>query len=232
MLNAKLSKCEFWLREVMFLGHVASTEGIRVDLKKIKAILEWKRPRNGIIGDLWRVLVNHSSFNGIADDQQASFEKLLSVLSQAPILIQLDSRKRYAVFSDASHICLGCVLIWKGKVMAYASRQLNQHKGNYPTHDLELVAVVFALKIWRHYLYDEKCKELSLRQRRWIELLTDYDCTIEYHPNKANVVADALSWRLMAELRVILAQLSLFEDDRLLEELQVKPTWIDDIIVK
>ena len=95
-----------------------------------------------------------------------------------------------------------------GRVIAYASRQLKKHEQNYPTHDLELAAVVFALKIWRHYLYGVHChiftdhkslqyiftqKELNLRQRRWLELIKDYDCTIEYHPGKANVVADALS---------------------------------------
>ncbi|GKC65207.1 putative reverse transcriptase domain-containing protein [Tanacetum coccineum] len=94
------------------------------------------------------------------------------------------------------------------KVNAYASRQLKIHKKNYTTHDLELGAVVFALKIWRHYLYGTKCvvftdhkslqhildqKDLNMRQHRWIELLSDYDCEIRYHPGKANVVADALS---------------------------------------
>ncbi len=95
-------------------------------------------------------------------------------------------------------------------MIAYASRQLRPHKLNYPTHDLELTAVIFALKTWRHYLYGETCqifidhkslkylltqKELNLRQRKWIELLKDYDYTIEYHPGKANVVADALSYK-------------------------------------
>ncbi|KAL0290647.1 UNVERIFIED_CONTAM: hypothetical protein Sangu_2564900 [Sesamum angustifolium] len=95
-----------------------------------------------------------------------------------------------------------------GKVIAYASRQLRTHELNYPTHDLELAAIVHALKIWRHYLYGEKFqiftdhkslkyiltqKELNLRQRRWIEPVKDYDCTIDYHSGKANVVAYALS---------------------------------------
>ena len=114
------------------------------------------------------------------------------------------------VYSDASRNGLGCVLMQQGKVIAYASRQLRPHELNYPTHNLELAAVIFALKICRHYLYGEKCqiftdhkslkyilsqKELNLRQRRWIELLKDYDFTIEYHPWKANVVADALSMK-------------------------------------
>ena len=95
----------------------------------------------------------------------------------------------------------------KGKVVAYASRKLKPHENNYPTHDLELAAIVFSLKIWRHYLYGEKCiytnhrslkylpsqRELNLRQRKWMELIKDYDCVIDYHPRKANVVADALS---------------------------------------
>ena len=94
------------------------------------------------------------------------------------------------------------------KVVAYASRQLKIHEKNYPTHDLELAAVVFALKIWRHYLYGARCQiftdhkslkyiftqiELNMRQRRWLELVKDYDCEILYHPGKANCVADALS---------------------------------------
>ena len=100
------------------------------------------------------------------------------------------------------------MLMQEGKVIAYASRQLKKHELNYPTHDLELAAVVFALKLWRHYLYSEKCqifsdhkslkylptqKDLNLRQRKWVELLKDYDLVIDYHPGKANVVADALS---------------------------------------
>ncbi|KAJ0574580.1 putative nucleotidyltransferase, Ribonuclease H [Helianthus annuus] len=112
------------------------------------------------------------------------------------------------VYIDASHQGLGCVLMQRGKVVAYASRQLKQHENNYPTHDLELAAVVFALKIWRHYLYGVKCtiysdhkslkyffeqKDLNMRQRRWLELIKDYDCDIDYHPRKANVVADAPS---------------------------------------
>ncbi|GJS62193.1 putative reverse transcriptase domain-containing protein [Tanacetum coccineum] len=103
---------------------------------------------------------------------------------------------------------LGAVLMQREKVIAYASRQLKPNEENYTTHDLELGAVVFALKIWRHYLYGTKCtvftdhkslqhildqKELNMRQRRWLELLADYDCEIRYHPGKANVVADALS---------------------------------------
>ncbi|GJU55310.1 putative reverse transcriptase domain-containing protein [Tanacetum coccineum] len=124
------------------------------------------------------------------------------------VIALLDGPKDFVVYCDAYGIGLGCVLMQRGKVIAYASRQLKIHEKNYTTHDLELGAVVFALKIWRHYLYGTKSviytyhkspqlifsqKELNMRQRRWIELFSDYDCEIRYHPGKANVVADALS---------------------------------------
>ncbi|XP_063948101.1 uncharacterized protein LOC135152195 [Daucus carota subsp. sativus] len=110
-----------------------------------------------------------------------------------------------------------------GKVIAYASRQLKPHEQRYPTHDLELVAIVFALKVWRHYLYGEKCeiftdhkslkyiftqKELNMRQRRWLELIKDYGCTISYHPGKANVVADALSRKERLNMLTMAQELS------------------------
>ena len=112
------------------------------------------------------------------------------------------------IYSDASGVGLGCVLMQRDKVIAYGSRQLKPNELNYPTHDLELAAVIHALKILRHYLYRSSCKvmtdhkslkyiftqkELNMRQRRWLELLKDYDLEIVYHPGKANVVADALS---------------------------------------
>ncbi|KAD5802806.1 hypothetical protein E3N88_14166 [Mikania micrantha] len=140
--------------------------------------------------------------------QVQAFEELKKRLTEAPILTLPDGNEDMVVYSDASYLGLGCVLMQRGKVIAYASRQLKTHEANYPTHDLELAAVVFALKIWRHYLYGVKCtiytdhkslkyffeqKDLNMRQRRWLELLKDYDCEILYHPGKANVVADALS---------------------------------------
>uniref|UniRef100_A0A2N9EPZ7 Reverse transcriptase RNase H-like domain-containing protein n=1 Tax=Fagus sylvatica TaxID=28930 RepID=A0A2N9EPZ7_FAGSY len=146
-----------------------------------------------------------------------------------------------------------------GRVVAYASRQLKQYEKNYPTHDLELAAVVFALKIWRHYLYGERCeiytdhkslkylftqKELNLRQRRWLELVKDYDCTINYHPGKANVVADALSRKSMSTLaHLITTQVHILQDlesmdievrmgtsDALLAQLNLRPTLLERII--
>ena len=136
------------------------------------------------------------------------------------------------MYSDASHKGLGCVLMQHGKVIAYASRQLKDYEKRYPTHDLELAAVVFALKIWRHYLYGEKCeiytdhkslkyiftqKELNMRQRRWLELIKDYDCEILYHPGKANVVADALSRKGREKLFQLTTQEELIRDMEKLE---------------
>ena len=131
------------------------------------------------------------------------------------------------IFGDASLNGLGCVLMQEGKVVTYVLRQLKLHEKNYPTHDFELAAIVFALKIWRHYLYGEKCfiytdhkslkyfpslRELNLRQRRWMKLIKDYDYVIDYHPGKANVVADALSRKSMQTLRALNAHLSLTDD--------------------
>ncbi|GKC62051.1 putative reverse transcriptase domain-containing protein, partial [Tanacetum coccineum] len=129
-------------------------------------------------------------------------------LCSAPILALLEGSEDFIVYCDASIKGLGAVLMQREKVIAYASCQLKIHKKNFTTHDLELGAVLFSLKHWRHYLYGIKCtmftdhkslqhilnhKDLNMRQRRWLELLSDYDCEIHYHPRKANVVADALS---------------------------------------
>jgi hypothetical protein len=129
-------------------------------------------------------------------------------LTTAPVLAQPDIEKPFDVYCDASGSGLGCVLMQEELVIAYASRQLRRHEEHYPTHDLELAAVVHALQIWRHYLLENIChiytdhkilkyiftqSELNLRQRRWLELIKDYELEIHYHPGKANVVADALS---------------------------------------
>ncbi|GJX47134.1 putative reverse transcriptase domain-containing protein [Tanacetum coccineum] len=143
------------------------------------------------------------------DKQEAAFQLLKQKLCSAPILALPEGSEDFIVYCDASKKGLGAVLMQREKVISYASRQLKIHeKKTITTHDLELGAVVFALKIWRHYLYGTKCtvftdhkslqhilnqKELNMRQRRWLELLSDYDCDIRYHPGKANVVADALS---------------------------------------
>ncbi|GKA47633.1 putative reverse transcriptase domain-containing protein [Tanacetum coccineum] len=142
------------------------------------------------------------------DKQEAAFQLLKQKLCSAPILALPEGSEDFVVYCDASHKGLGAVLMQREKVISYASRQLKIHEKNYTTHDLELGSVVFSLKLWRHYLYGTKCtvftdhkslqhilnqKELNMRQRRWLELLSDYDFEIRYHPGKANVVTDALS---------------------------------------
>ncbi|GMJ10091.1 hypothetical protein HRI_004678300 [Hibiscus trionum] len=167
-LYAKLSKCEFWLKEVVFLGHVVSAEGIRVDPQKVEAVMNWKPPKSfhevcsflGLEGYYRRFVDGFSKIAALltkllqkdvkyewTEARQQAFEKLKAALTQAPILVQPESGKEFVVYSDASYVGLGCVLMQEGKVVAYASRQLKVHERNYPTHDIELAAVVFALKI-------------------------------------------------------------------------------------
>nr|GEY82008.1 putative reverse transcriptase domain-containing protein [Tanacetum cinerariifolium] len=160
-------------------GHVIDSQGIHVDPAKIEAVKDWVSPTTPT-------------------------EKLCEAL----ILSLPEGNEDFFVYCDTSLQDLEAVLMQREKLIAYASQQLKPHEENYTTHDLELGAVVFALKIWRHYLYGTKCtlftdhkslqhvlnkKELNMRQRRWLELLADYDCEIRYHPGKENVVADALS---------------------------------------
>ncbi|GJV61265.1 putative reverse transcriptase domain-containing protein [Tanacetum coccineum] len=208
-LYAKFSKCDFWLSKVQFLGHVIDSEGIHVDPAKIESIKDWESPKTpteirqflGLVGYYRRFI---EGFSKIAKPMTKLTQKSVN----APILALPEGSENFVVYCDASHKGLGAVLMQKEKVIAYASRQLKIHEKNYTTHDLELGAVVFALKMWRHYLYGTKCvvftdhkslqhildqKELNMRQRRWLELLSDYDCELRYHPGKANVVADALS---------------------------------------
>ncbi|KAG8472896.1 hypothetical protein CXB51_034783 [Gossypium anomalum] len=264
-LYAKFSKCEFWLREVSFLGHVVSASGIRVDPSKITAILNWKPPRNitevrsflGLAGyyrhfvkgfstiatPMTRLLQKDVKFVW-SEKCQRSFDQLKTYLTEAPVLVQPESGKEFVIYSDASLLGLGCVLMQEGRVVAYASRQLKPHEKNYPTHDLELATIVFALKIWRHYLFGEKChvysdhkslkylmtqRELNLRQRRWLELLKDYELVIDYHPGKANVVADALSRKSLFALRTMNVHLSTLSDNALVAELRARPLWIYQI---
>jgi hypothetical protein len=139
---------------------------------------------------------------------EASFHELKKRLTIAPVLTMSDMEKPFSIYCDASDQGLGCVLMQDGHVVAYASRQLRKHEEKYPTHDLELAAMVHALKIWRHYIIDKRCEvysdhkslkyiftqpDLNLRQWRWLELIKDYNLGINYHPCKANVIADALS---------------------------------------
>ena len=164
---------------------------------------------------------------------EQSFQELKRRLVLVPVLTLPVNGKEFTVYSDASMQGLGYVLIQEDRVVAYASRQLKPHERNYLVHDLELAAVVFALKMWRHYLYRERCKiytdhkslkyfftqkELNMRQRRWLELIKDYDLEILYHPRKANVVADALSRKKQVDVvAMITSRKEIVEDLRRLE---------------
>ncbi|GJZ44862.1 putative reverse transcriptase domain-containing protein [Tanacetum coccineum] len=177
---------------------------------------------------LTKLTQKNKRFEWGADEDEA-FQKLKQDLCTAPILALPEGPDDFVVYCDASLKGYGAVLMQRDKVIAYASRQLKTHEENYTTHDLELGAVVFALRLWRHYLYGTKCvggttdhkslqyildqKELNMRQRRWIELLSDYDCEIRYHPGKANVVADALSRKVREKpLRVRSLVMSTYTD--------------------
>jgi hypothetical protein len=173
-LYAKLSKCEFWISEVLFMGHIINQDGLVVDPNKVAAILDWKALKDvrgiksfiGMAGYYRRFI---EGFSKIARPMiallakkvefkwtpacQESFEMLKQKLTTAPVLVLPDVHKPFSVYCDASYSGLGCVLMQEGKVVAYSSRQLKVHEKNYPTHDLELAAVVHALKTWRHYLY-------------------------------------------------------------------------------
>jgi hypothetical protein len=161
---------------------------------------------------------------------EKAFYTLREHLTSAPVLVQPDNSKPFNVFYDASGTGLGCVLMQEGRVIAYASRALRPHEINYHTHDLELAAVVHTLKIWRHYLMGNRCNiftdhkslkyiftqsDLNMRQRRWLELIKDYDLEVHYHPGKANVVAVALSHKVHCNhLELELVSDPLCEDTR------------------
>ncbi|GJZ66131.1 putative reverse transcriptase domain-containing protein [Tanacetum coccineum] len=217
------------LKVILELLKKVESQGIHVDPAKIESIKDWASPKTpteirhflGLVGYFRRFIEGFSKVAKLmtklmqkkvafewGDKQEATFQTLKNKLCSAPILALPQGAENFIVYCDASHKGLGAVLMQNEKVIAYASRQLKIHEKNYTTHDLELGAVVFALKIWRHYLYGTKCmvftnhkslqhildqKELNMRQHRWLELLSDYDCEIRYHLGKANVVADALS---------------------------------------
>jgi ribonuclease HI len=200
-----------------------------VDPSKVQEVMDWKPPKSvhqirsflGLAGYYRRFIPEFSRIakpmtellkKGVKfvwDEKcENAFQTLKQYLTFAPVLAQPDNSKPYEVYCDASGTCLGSVLMQENRVIAYASRALRPHEKNYPTHDLELAAVVHALKIWRHYLMGTCCNiytdhkslkyiftqaDLNMRQRRWLELIKDYDLEMHYHPGKANVVADALS---------------------------------------
>ncbi|WVZ80802.1 hypothetical protein U9M48_028253 [Paspalum notatum var. saurae] len=219
-LYAKFSKCTFLLKEVSFLGHILSEKGVAVDPSKVEDVLNWKQSET---------VTEIQSFLGLAGYYRRFIKDFFKTAKPMTSLTKknakylwslkceeafqtlkklLTSALPFDVYCDASGNGLGSVLMQEGRVIAYASHQLRKHEANYPTHDLELAAVVHALTIWRHYVLGNTCHiytdhkslkyiftqpELNMRQTRWLELIKDYDLEVHYHPGKANVVADALS---------------------------------------
>ncbi|GKA25110.1 putative reverse transcriptase domain-containing protein [Tanacetum coccineum] len=177
-LYAKFSKCDFWISIVQFIGHVIDSRGIHVDPAKIEAVKNWASPTIPIEIRQFLGLACYyqrfiEGFSKIAkplteltqknkkyiwgEDQESAFQLLKQNLCEAPILALPEGNDYFVVYCDASHQGLGPVLMQREKVIAYASQQLKPHKENYTTYDLELGAVVFAFKFWRHYLYGTKC---------------------------------------------------------------------------
>jgi hypothetical protein len=175
-LYAKLSKCDFWLKEIKFLG--ISQEGIAVDLDKVQEVMNWKPPTIvcqiqsflGLAGYYRRFILDFSRIakpmtellkNGAKFEWgqkcEDAFHTLRQHLTTTPVLAQPDNNKPFDVYCDSSGTGLGCVLMQDNQVIAYTSRALRPHKQNYPTHDLELAAIVHALKMWRHYLMGARC---------------------------------------------------------------------------
>nr|GEX18245.1 putative reverse transcriptase domain-containing protein [Tanacetum cinerariifolium] len=223
--------------------------GVHVDPAKIEAIKNWAAPTmptevkkfHRLSGYYRRVIEGFSLISKPltklnkkdkkyewGKEEEETFQTLKQKLCSAPILALLEEIEDFVVYCDASLKGYGAVLMQREKVIAYASRQLKVHEENYTTRDLELRAVVFALRLWRHYLFRTKCvvftdhkslqyilnqKELNLRQRRWIELSSDYNCEIRYHPGRANVMADALSQKEMNKpLRVQALMMTVHND--------------------
>jgi hypothetical protein len=179
MLYAELTKCEFWLKQVTFLGHVISKGGISVDPSKVQDVLIWKAPTNvgniqsfhELAGYYRRFLdgflkISKPMIELLKKDKkfewmsacEGSFQELKKQLMISLILVMLDMEKSFSIYCHASGQGLGCVLIQHGRMVAYASWQLRNHEVNYPTHNLELGAVVHTLKIWRHYLMGKRCE--------------------------------------------------------------------------
>jgi hypothetical protein len=208
---------------------MVSPEGIAVDPGKVKEVLEWKLPMTvsevqsflGLASYYRRFIPNFSKImkpiiellkkgNKYVRSEACNeaFKHLKKLLTTLPVLAQPDTTKPFDVYYDTSGTVLGGVLMQEGRVISYSSRQLRRHEEHYPTHDLELAAVLMALRTWCHYLLgnvvhiyiDHKSLkyiftqlDLNMRQRRWLELIKDYELKVHYHPGKANVVADALS---------------------------------------
>jgi hypothetical protein len=258
-LYAKLSKCDFWLKEIKLLGHTISQAGIVVDPDKVQELMNWKPPTtvrqiqsflglasyyrrfipyfSRIAKPITQLLKKEAKFVWGHKCEDA-FHTLRQHLTTSSVLAQPNSSKPFDVYYDASGTGLGCVFMQDNRVIAYASRALKPHEQNYPTHDLELAAVVHALKMWRHYLMGTHCNiftdhkslkyiftqaNLNMRQRRWLELIKDYDLEVHYHPGKANVVADALSRKLQCNCVMMNSRINTLCDELSKMKIEVIP---------
>jgi hypothetical protein len=208
---------------------VISPGGIAVDPSKVRDVLDRKSPTSitqvhsflGLVGYYRRFIPNFSKISKSITELlkkgnkyvwskycDGAFKTLMKLLTLTPVLAQPDIAEPFDVYCDAFGTGLGCVLMQEGRVISYSSHQLRHYEGNYPTHDLELAAMVMALRTWQHYLLknvvhiytDHKSLQyifaqldLNMRQRRWLELIKDYELEVHYHPKKANIVVDALS---------------------------------------
>jgi hypothetical protein len=197
------------MKQVAFYGHVISKGGISMDPSKVQDVMSWNAPTS--VGDIQSFLrlvgyyqwfiegfskISKPMTDLLENDKkfewtlacEASFQELKKRLTTAPILVMPDIEKSFSIYCDASNQGLGCVLMQDGHMVAYASRQLRMHEVHYLTHELELVVVLHALKIWRHYLMKKRCElymdhkslkyiftqsNMNLRQRRWLELIKD-----------------------------------------------------------
>jgi len=228
-LYAKLSKCDFYRDRIQYLGHIISEEGISMDPEKIEAIMNWPTPRNvtdircfmGLVGYYRRFIEGFSKVSHSITSLQRKginfewtpiceeiFQQLKNLLTSAPILKVADPEKYFVVCTDACGQGLGGVLMQDNHVICYESRKLKEHEKNYATHDLELAAIVHALKMWRHYLMGRRFElrtnhyglkylfdqpTLNARQARWLEFLCEFDLEIKHIKGKENKVADALN---------------------------------------
>jgi hypothetical protein len=231
-LYAKLSKCSFYQKQIHYLGHIISKDGIAVDPKKVTTIREWSTPKNvtevrsfmGLTGYYRRFIGGFSKmehpitslqskgmkFQWMTDCER-SFQHLKLLLTSAPILRITDPNEDFIVYTDGCNEGLGRVLSQNGFMICYESRKLNEHERNYATHDLELAAIVHALRKWRHYLMGKRFElrtdhnglkylfdqpNLDARQRISLEFLSEYNFDIKHIKGKENKVVDALSKRV------------------------------------
>jgi hypothetical protein len=231
-LYAKLSKCSFYQKQIHYLGHIISKDGIAVDPEKVAAIREWSAPKNvtevrsfmGLVGYYRRFI---GGFSKIAHpitslqrkgmkfqwttDCERSFQHLKQLLTSAPILRITDPNEDFIVCTDECNEGLGGVLSQEEFVICYESRKFKEHERNYATHDLELAAIVHALRKWRHYLMGKRFElrtnhnglkylfdqpNLNARQIRWLEILSEYNFDIKHIKGKEYKVVDALSRRV------------------------------------